>query len=67
MPRKVVSGPDYDDDYADYEDYEDDYDDYDETGHADAKPPVKEKGTLPCVQATRPFLCWLHIHNISFK
>ncbi|KAF7003494.1 hypothetical protein CFC21_018802 [Triticum aestivum] len=43
MPRKVVSGPDYDDDYADYEDYEDDYDDYDETGYADVKPPVKEK------------------------
>ncbi|KAM3389514.1 hypothetical protein ACQJBY_011574 [Aegilops geniculata] len=43
MPRKVVSGPDYDDDYDDYEDYEDDYDDYDEPGHADVKPPVKEK------------------------
>jgi hypothetical protein len=45
MPRKVVSGPDYDDDEYDYEDYEDDYDDYEEVEHVDVKPPVKEKGT----------------------
>ena len=65
MPRKVVSGPDYDDDYADYEDYEDDYDDYDETGYADVKPPVKEKGTRPSVQATS--LSAYRIHCISYK
>ncbi|KAM0881689.1 hypothetical protein ACQ4PT_032789 [Festuca glaucescens] len=46
MPRKVVSGPDYDDDEYDYEDYEDDYDDYEETEHVDVKPPVKEKESL---------------------
>ena len=46
MPRKVVSGPDYDDDgYGDYEDYEDDYEDYEEV---DVNPPVKEKGTCAC-------------------
>jgi N-acetylmuramoyl-L-alanine amidase CwlA len=45
MPRKVVSGPDYDDDEYDYEDYKDDYDDYEEVEHVDVKPPVKEKGT----------------------
>lgn len=31
MPRKVVSGPDYDDEYDDYDEYDDDYDDYDDT------------------------------------
>uniref|UniRef100_A0ACD5UV00 Uncharacterized protein n=1 Tax=Avena sativa TaxID=4498 RepID=A0ACD5UV00_AVESA len=49
MPRKVVSGPDYDDDeYGDYEDYEDYYDDddYEETAHVEVKPPVKEKEPL---------------------
>uniref|UniRef100_A0ACD5UEY3 Uncharacterized protein n=1 Tax=Avena sativa TaxID=4498 RepID=A0ACD5UEY3_AVESA len=50
MPRKVVSGPDYDDDeygdYEDYEDYYDDDDDYEETAHVDVKPPVKEKEPL---------------------
>ena len=29
MPRKVVSGPDYDDEYDDYDEYDDD-DEYDE-------------------------------------
>jgi hypothetical protein len=53
MPRKVVSGPDYDDDEYDYEDYEDDYDDYEEAEHVDVKPPVKEKGTCACVQAAK--------------
>lgn len=47
MPRKVVSGPDYDDEYDDYDEYDDDYDDYDETGHGDIQHPVKEeKGML---------------------
>ncbi|KAJ1272574.1 hypothetical protein BS78_06G213000 [Paspalum vaginatum] len=34
MPRKVVSGPDYDDKYDDYDEYDDDYDDYDEAGYS---------------------------------
>lgn len=48
MPRKVVSGPDYDDDEYDYEDYEDDYDGYDETEteYVDVKPAVKEKESV---------------------
>ncbi|XP_051219149.1 uncharacterized protein [Lolium perenne] len=46
MPRKVVSGPDYDDDEYDYEDYEDDYDDYEEVEQVDVKPLVKEKESL---------------------
>ncbi|CAN6298865.1 unnamed protein product [Urochloa humidicola] len=41
MPRKVVSGPDYDDDYDDYDEYDDDYDEYDDTGHGNDQPPVK--------------------------
>ncbi|KAF0892249.1 hypothetical protein E2562_014834 [Oryza meyeriana var. granulata] len=44
MPRKVVSGPDYDDGYDDdYDEYDDDYDDYGETGHSDVQHPVKEE------------------------
>lgn len=48
MPRKVVSGPDYDDDEYNYEDYEDDYDDYEETetDYVDVKPAVKEKESV---------------------
>ncbi|CAN6293017.1 unnamed protein product [Urochloa humidicola] len=41
MPRKVVSGPDYDDDYDDYDEYDDDYDEYDDTGHGNDQHPVK--------------------------
>uniref|UniRef100_A0A0E0PDH6 Tr-type G domain-containing protein n=1 Tax=Oryza rufipogon TaxID=4529 RepID=A0A0E0PDH6_ORYRU len=45
MPRKVVSGPDYDDEYDDdYDEYDEDYDDYGETGHSDdIQHPVKEE------------------------
>ncbi|XP_015692190.1 HBS1-like protein isoform X2 [Oryza brachyantha] len=44
MPRKVVSGPDYDDEYGDdYDEYDDDYDDYGETGHGDTQLPMKEE------------------------
>ncbi|KAL6843789.1 hypothetical protein ACP4OV_026360 [Aristida adscensionis] len=43
MPRKVVTGPDYDDEYDDYDDYDDEYDDYDETGHGKNQHSVKEK------------------------
>nr|TKV93012.1 hypothetical protein SEVIR_9G199100v2 [Setaria viridis] len=41
MPRKVVSGPDYDDEYDDYDEYDDDYDEYDDTGYGNDKHPVK--------------------------
>ncbi|XP_062226600.1 uncharacterized protein LOC133924882 isoform X2 [Phragmites australis] len=43
MPRKVVSGPDYDDGYDDYDEYDEDYDDYDETGYGKNQHPVKEE------------------------
>ncbi|CAM0903032.1 unnamed protein product [Alopecurus aequalis] len=60
MPRKVVSGPDYEDDEYDYEDYEDDYydEDYEETGHVDVKPTpqVKEKESLKKSPNTVPVL-----------
>jgi elongation factor 1 alpha-like protein len=51
MPRKVVSGPDYDDGYDDYDDYDEDYDKYDDTGYGMNQQPAKdEKGMLlaPC-------------------
>jgi hypothetical protein len=64
MPRKVVSGPDYDDDEYDYEDYEDDYDDdYEETEHIDVKPPVKEKGTCVC-KPLKPFMVSTSRHHL---
>ena len=48
MPRKVVSGPDYDDDYDDYDEYDDDYDEYDDTRYGNDQHPVqKGKGILP--------------------
>lgn len=43
MPRKVVSGPDYDDEYDDY----DDYDEYDETEYGNNHPVKMGKGILP--------------------
>lgn len=48
MPRKVVSGPDYDDEYNDdYDEYDEDYDDYGGTGHSDdIQHPTKEKGIM---------------------
>jgi hypothetical protein len=48
MPRKVVSGPDYDDDYDDYDEYDDDDDDeYDETRYGNNTPVMTGKGILP--------------------
>ncbi|CAN6323553.1 unnamed protein product [Urochloa humidicola] len=41
MPRKVVSGPDYDDDYDDYDEYDDDYVEYDDTEYDNDQHPVK--------------------------
>ncbi|XP_020401173.1 HBS1-like protein isoform X2 [Zea mays] len=49
MPRKVVSGPDYDDDYDDYDEYDDDDDDddeYDETRYGNNTPVMTGKETL---------------------
>ncbi|TVU15903.1 hypothetical protein EJB05_39446 [Eragrostis curvula] len=43
MPRKVVSGPDYDDEYDEYDDYDEDYDEYDETGYGNTQHPAKEE------------------------
>ena len=43
MPRKVVSGPDYDDDYDDYDEYDDDYDEYDDTRYGNDQHPVRRK------------------------
>lgn len=45
MPRKVVSGPDYDDDYDEYDD--DDDDEYDETRYGNNTPVMTGKGILP--------------------
>ncbi|KAG2548010.1 HBS1-like protein [Panicum virgatum] len=42
MPRKVVSGPDYDDDYDDYDEYDDDYDEYDDTRYGNDQHPVQK-------------------------
>lgn len=48
MPRKVVSGPDYDDDYDEYDEYDDDDDDeYDETRYGNNTPVMTGKGILP--------------------
>ncbi|CAL4942808.1 unnamed protein product [Urochloa decumbens] len=41
MPRKVVSGPDYDDDYDDYDEYDEDYAEYDDTEYDNDQHPVK--------------------------
>lgn len=41
MPRKVVSGPDYDDDYDEYDD------EYDETRYGNNTPVMTGKGILP--------------------
>ncbi|XP_039832198.1 HBS1-like protein isoform X2 [Panicum virgatum] len=47
MPRKVVSGPDCDDDYDDYDEYDDDYDEYDDTRYGNDQHPVqKEKDAV---------------------
>jgi len=47
MPRKVVSGPDYDDEYDDYDEYDDDdYDEYDETEYGNNHPVNMGKGIL---------------------
>ncbi|KAL5216160.1 hypothetical protein ABZP36_007561 [Zizania latifolia] len=57
MPRKVVSGPDYDDDYNDdYDEYQDGYDDYDETGHGDIQQPVEEKESVKKSSSVAPVL-----------
>jgi hypothetical protein len=45
MPHKVVSGPDYDDDYDEYDD--DDDDEYDETRYGNNTPVMTGKGILP--------------------
>jgi hypothetical protein len=50
MPRKVVSGPDYDDEYDDYDEYDDD-DEYDENEYANNHPVKMGKGILPNLQA----------------
>jgi hypothetical protein len=63
MPRKVVSGPDYDDEYDDYE-YDDDYDEYDDTGYGNNQQPVKTgKGMLPNLLAVpiSPLMRWKYL------
>uniref|UniRef100_A0A0E0KUM5 Tr-type G domain-containing protein n=1 Tax=Oryza punctata TaxID=4537 RepID=A0A0E0KUM5_ORYPU len=58
MPRKVVSGPDYDDEYDDdYDEYDEDYYDYGETGHSDdIQHPVKDKESSKKSSSTVPVL-----------
>ncbi|CAD6262465.1 unnamed protein product [Miscanthus lutarioriparius] len=52
MPRKVVSGPDYDDEYGDYDEYDDD--DYDETEYGNNHPVNMGKESLKKSSSTVP-------------
>ncbi|KAK3146634.1 hypothetical protein QOZ80_3BG0269250 [Eleusine coracana subsp. coracana] len=55
MPRKVVSGPDYDDEYDDYDDYDEDYDEYEGNGYGTNQQPAKgEKEPLKDSSNTVP-------------
>ncbi|KAG0527271.1 hypothetical protein BDA96_06G219400 [Sorghum bicolor] len=53
MPRKVVSGPDYDDEYDDYDEYDDD-DEYDENEYANNHPVKMGKESLKKSSITVP-------------